>query len=132
MIAIAHEVHIADLPQIDRRQIDQSIHRAFDAAPARFECFSARQKAPVEVAVAALTTDDMIDQHYLLTERDLAMDIQAGTHGPEGQHVGWLATNAVEKRLQQCFATRFLEAAILEEAVYHWRFPSKERYSAYA
>src|SRR4051794_28144299 len=95
MVAVAHEVDIADLPQIDRRQIDQSIHCTLDAAPALFDCFVTRQKAPVEIAVAALAADDMIDRHGLMAERDLAVDIEADTHGFEGQHLAGLAAYAV-------------------------------------
>src|SRR5689334_7897706 len=59
MVAVAYEVDIADLPQIDWRQVDQSFHGALDAAPALFDRFGERQKAPVEIAVAALAADDM-------------------------------------------------------------------------
>ena len=61
MVAVAHEVHIADLVHIDRRQVAQLVERDIQPFPALGIRAAQRQEGAVEIPVAAHAPDDVGD-----------------------------------------------------------------------
>ena len=67
MVAVAHEVGIAKLDQLNRRQAAAAHIRSGDADPAILGVILQRVKRAVEILAAPLATVDLVDGHGLRT-----------------------------------------------------------------
>ena len=72
MIAIAHEVDLSDLVELDRRQGNILILGAADALPAIHGPIIERQKQAIEIGITPLTPNDPIKRHRLQARVALA------------------------------------------------------------
>ena len=65
MVSVLHEIHLADLVQLDRRHLGPFAVGAVDALPAVSRPRLPREEGAVEIAVAADASYDAIDRDFL-------------------------------------------------------------------
>src|SRR5205814_2797136 len=85
MVAILHEVRLADLVQIDRRQLPVVEVRAVDALPPVTRLHLSRQERAVKVAIPAHAADDLVDRHLAQAAVALGLGMNAAADCVEGQ-----------------------------------------------
>jgi len=85
VIAVAHEVNVAHLVQLHRREVDVLVMRLINPLPAKSRVRLRRQESAVEVPVAIYAAHDLGYGHGLDTTINLAMYLERGLHLVEGE-----------------------------------------------
>ena len=85
MVAVLHEVRLADLVQIDRRQLQVVEVRAVDALPPVARLHLSRQERAVKVAIPTHASDDLVDRHLAQAAVALGLGMNAAADFVEGE-----------------------------------------------
>jgi hypothetical protein len=85
VVAVAHEVRVADAVDVDRRQRLAAAHRGCDALPTRPHAGRRRAKRAIEARRAVDGPDDRVDRDHLHAQVALAEPAQGFDHFGERQ-----------------------------------------------
>ncbi len=104
VVAVEHEVAIADLVDLYRRQVTDDRRGRTHRHPALFVHLAARQEGAREVLVAADTADDGRHRNLSQPARRLAADTQLVGDFLIGQQLGRLSRQPGQQALDSCLA----------------------------
>src|SRR5687768_5373305 len=77
MVAIQHEIGVANAVQLDRWHTHWAFNRRLHPRPTHLIAIITRQELAVEIAVAADTADDCVKRHFLqpAAATDIALEL---------------------------------------------------------